>query len=168
MRVKYMSPVQALGASRADLATLWHWWAPLTYDADAKGFKPAALSSNCGVSQPVLIVANHEYAIQYPERGRGILEDVPQGNHIHGGKRPSKRSSPIMSAFMKNGRDANLPPKSPQRIWRIMRCSISRNSLPSLMTHKAKANFKAGLQTLPHSMKASAWYARKTGSACGA
>ena len=22
-----------------------------------------------------------------------------------------------MSAFMKNGRDANLPPKSPQRIW---------------------------------------------------
>ena len=40
--------------------------------------------------------------------------------------------------------------------------------LALLMTHKAKANFKTGLQTLPHSMKASAWYARKTGSACGA
>ena len=49
-------------------------WAPLTYDADAKGLRPAALSSDCGVSQPVLIVANHEYAIQYPERVEAFLK----------------------------------------------------------------------------------------------
>ena len=53
VRVKYMSPVQALGAFAGGLGDVVALWAPLTYDADAKGFKPAALSSNCGVSQPV-------------------------------------------------------------------------------------------------------------------
>lgn len=52
VRVKYMSPVQALGAFAGGLGDVVALWAPLTYDADAKGFKPAALSSNCGVSQP--------------------------------------------------------------------------------------------------------------------
>ena len=74
VRVKYMSPVQALGAFAGGLGDVVALWAPLTYDADAKGFKPAALSSNCGVSQPVLIVANHEYAIQYPERVEAFLK----------------------------------------------------------------------------------------------
>ncbi|MFR3457494.1 MAG: ABC transporter substrate-binding protein [Bilophila wadsworthia] len=74
VRVKYMSPVQALGAFAGGLGDVVALWAPLTYDADAKGFKPAALSGNCGVSQPVLIVANHEYAIQYPERVEAFLK----------------------------------------------------------------------------------------------
>ena len=73
VRVKYMSPTQALGAFTGGLGDVAALWAPLTYDADAKGLRPAALSSDCGVSQPVLIVANHEYATRYPEQIEAFL-----------------------------------------------------------------------------------------------
>lgn len=73
VRVKYMSPTQALGAFTGGLGDVVALWAPLTYDADAKGLRPAALSSDCGVSQPVLIVANHEYATRYPEQIEAFL-----------------------------------------------------------------------------------------------
>lgn len=73
VRVKYMSPTQALGAFTGGLGDAVALWAPLTYDADAKGLRPAALSSDCGVSQPVLIVASHEYATRYPEQIEAFL-----------------------------------------------------------------------------------------------
>lgn len=74
VRVKDMPPTQALGAFAGGLGDVVALWAPLTYDADAKGLKPAALSSDCGVTQPVLIVANHEYATRYPERVEAFLK----------------------------------------------------------------------------------------------
>lgn len=73
VRIKYMNPTQALGAFAGGLGDGVALWAPLTYDAEARGFKPAALSSDCGVSQPVLLVANHEYAVKHPERIEAFL-----------------------------------------------------------------------------------------------
>lgn len=73
VRIKYMNPAQALGAFAGGLGDGVALWAPLTYDAEARGFKLAALSSDCGVSQPVLLVANHEYAAKYPERIEAFL-----------------------------------------------------------------------------------------------
>lgn len=73
VRVKDMAPTQALGAFAGGLGDAVALWAPLTYDAEARGLKPAALSSNCGVTQPVLIVANHEYATRYPEQIEAFL-----------------------------------------------------------------------------------------------
>ena len=50
VRLKDMTATQALGAFAGGLGDAAALWAPLTYDADAKGFKPAALSRDCGVS----------------------------------------------------------------------------------------------------------------------
>ncbi len=73
VRVKHMAPEQALGAFSGGMGDAVALWAPLTYDAEAKGFKPAALSRDCGVSQPVLIVANHDYAVKNPAQIEAFL-----------------------------------------------------------------------------------------------
>ena len=57
VRVKYMSPVQALGAFAGGLGDVVALWAPLTYDADAKGFKPCpaiAASLSPSSSSPIM------------------------------------------------------------------------------------------------------------------
>ena len=74
VRLRDMTATQALGAFAGGLGDAVALWAPLTYDADARGFKPAALSRDCGVSQPVLIVANHDYAVKHPDRIEAFLK----------------------------------------------------------------------------------------------
>ena len=74
VHLKDMTATQALGAFAGGLGDAVALWAPLTYDADAKGFKPAALSRDCGVSQPVLIVANHDYAVKHPNQIEAFLK----------------------------------------------------------------------------------------------
>ena len=48
--------------------------AKMNLEAEQKGFKAAALSNNCGVSQPVLIVADRAYAAKYPQRIEAFLK----------------------------------------------------------------------------------------------
>lgn len=74
VRVRYMEPTPALGAFSGGLGDAVALWAPLTYEAEQKGFKAAALSGNCGVSQPVLLVADRAYAAQYPQRIEAFLK----------------------------------------------------------------------------------------------
>ena len=74
VRVRYMDPTPALGAFFGGLGDAVALWAPLTYEAEQKGFKAAALSNHCGVSQPVLLVANRAYADKYPQRIEAFLK----------------------------------------------------------------------------------------------
>ena len=69
-----MDPTPALGAFFGGLGDAVALWAPLTYEAEQKGFKAAALSNHCGVSQPVLLVANRAYADKYPQRIEAFLK----------------------------------------------------------------------------------------------
>lgn len=48
-------------------------WAPSTYAADRKGYKVAALSSNCGARQPILLLADRAFADAHPEQVRAFL-----------------------------------------------------------------------------------------------
>lgn len=48
-------------------------WAPATYTANRKGFKPAADSPACGVRQPVLLLADRAFAAEHPEQVRAFL-----------------------------------------------------------------------------------------------
>ncbi len=74
VRVRYMDPTPALGAFSGGLGDAVALWAPLTYEAEQKGFKAAALSNHCDVSQPVLLVANRAYADKYPQRIEAFLK----------------------------------------------------------------------------------------------
>lgn len=73
VKIKYMEPTPALGAFSGGLGDAVALWAPLTYEAEAKGFKPAALSSDCGVSQPIVLVANREFARKNPQQIEAFL-----------------------------------------------------------------------------------------------
>lgn len=73
VRIRETASTQALGAFAGGLADVVALWAPLTYEAETRGFKAAALSRDCGASQPVLIIANHDYAVQHPEQIEAFL-----------------------------------------------------------------------------------------------
>lgn len=48
-------------------------WAPATYAAEQKGFKPAAFSPDCGVRQPILLLVDRTFADKNPEQVRAFL-----------------------------------------------------------------------------------------------
>lgn len=48
-------------------------WAPATYAAEKKGFKPAASSPDCGIRQPILLLADRAFADEHPEQVRAFL-----------------------------------------------------------------------------------------------
>jgi len=73
VKIKYMEPTPALGGFVSGLGDVVALWAPLTYEAANKGFKPAALSSDCGVSQPIVLVANREFAQKNPHQIEAFL-----------------------------------------------------------------------------------------------
>ena len=54
-------------------------WAPLTYEAEAKGFKSVANSKDCGITQLVLLVANRRFADQHPEQVQAFLKMYMRG-----------------------------------------------------------------------------------------
>lgn len=49
-------------------------WAPSTYEADRRGFKVAASSAECGISQPILLLAEREFAVRNPEQVQAFLK----------------------------------------------------------------------------------------------
>lgn len=52
---------------------------PLTYEAEAKGFKSVANSKDCGITQFVLLVANRRFADQHPEQVQAFLKMYMRG-----------------------------------------------------------------------------------------
>ena len=48
-------------------------WAPSTYAAEKKGFKLAANSPDCGIRQPILLLADRTFADENPEQVRAFL-----------------------------------------------------------------------------------------------
>ncbi len=48
-------------------------WAPSTYAAEKKGFKLAANSPDCGIRQPILLLADRAFADENPEQVRAFL-----------------------------------------------------------------------------------------------
>lgn len=74
VRVKYMEHTPTLGAFSGGLGDAAALWAPLTYGAEEKGFKAAATGADCGLFQPVLLVADKEYASKYPQHIEAFLK----------------------------------------------------------------------------------------------
>lgn len=50
------------------------FWAPFTHEAERLGLKPVVMSSQCGASQPILLVANQAFASRRPERVAAFLK----------------------------------------------------------------------------------------------
>lgn len=48
-------------------------WAPSTYEAQKKGFRIAANSPDCGIRQPILLLADRTFADENPEQVRAFL-----------------------------------------------------------------------------------------------
>ena len=48
-------------------------WAPATYTAAQKGYQIAASSPDCGIRQPILLLADREFADKNPEQVRAFL-----------------------------------------------------------------------------------------------
>lgn len=74
VKIKYMEPTPALGSFAGGLGDVVALWAPQTYEAEQKGFRLAANSRACGVSQPVLLVADREFADKNPQQVEAFLK----------------------------------------------------------------------------------------------
>ena len=64
VKLQEMEPTPALSAFTGGVGDAVALWAPLTYEAEAKGFKSVANSKDCGITQLVLLVANRRFADQ--------------------------------------------------------------------------------------------------------
>lgn len=81
VKLQNMEPTPALSAFTGGVGDAVALWAPLTYEAEAKGFKPAATSKDCGITQLVLLVANREFADRHPEQVQAFLKMYLKGIH---------------------------------------------------------------------------------------
>lgn len=72
-RITYMEPAQALGGFSGGLGDAVALWAPFTYEAERRGFRPAAIAGDCGARQPVVLVANKDFAARHPQRVEAFL-----------------------------------------------------------------------------------------------
>ena len=76
--------------------------APLTYEAEAKGFKAVADSKDCGITQLVLLVANRRFADQHPEQVQAFLKMYMRGIEACAPSPPRSLPS-TTSVFTRNG-----------------------------------------------------------------
>lgn len=79
VRVQDIPSKTSLGAFTGGLGDGVALWAPHTYTAEAQGLKPAALSADCRISQPVLIVVNTEFAARNPQVVEAFLKMYLRG-----------------------------------------------------------------------------------------
>ncbi|MBO4318783.1 MAG: ABC transporter substrate-binding protein [Mailhella sp.] len=73
VHIKNLDARQALGAFSGGLGDILPTWSPYTLEAERKGFVSAADSQNCGVTQPVLLVAERRYAEKNPQHIEAFL-----------------------------------------------------------------------------------------------
>ena len=86
--LKNMPPEKALEAFLAGEGDAVALWSPYTHEAEQSGLKPVAMSSECGASQPTLIIADQTFAQSHPQeivaflkmyfRGIQALKDTPR------------------------------------------------------------------------------------------
>lgn len=67
VRIDDMPPAKALGAFAGGLGDAVVLWSPQTLQAEQKGLVMAADSRDCGISQPILLVADKKAAAAHPE-----------------------------------------------------------------------------------------------------
>ncbi|MDE6735513.1 MAG: ABC transporter substrate-binding protein [Desulfovibrio sp.] len=67
VRIDDMPPAKALGAFTGGLGDAVVLWSPQTLQAEQKGLVMAADSRDCGISQPILLVADKKAASDRPE-----------------------------------------------------------------------------------------------------
>lgn len=67
VRIDDMPPAKALGAFAGGLGDAVVLWSPQTLQAEQKGLVMAADSRDCGISQPILLVADRKAAAERPE-----------------------------------------------------------------------------------------------------
>ena len=79
VKLRDMEPTPGLSAFTGGVGGAVALWAPLTYEAEAKGFKPAATSQDCGLAQFVLLVANRQFADEHPEQVQAFLKMYLRG-----------------------------------------------------------------------------------------
>ena len=79
VRLTDMEPTAALGAFTGGVGSAVALWAPLTYEAEARGFQPAATSRDCGLNLYVLLVANRDFADKHPEQVSAFLKMYLRG-----------------------------------------------------------------------------------------
>lgn len=79
VKLQEMEPTPALSAFTGGVGDAVALWAPLTYEAEAKGFKSVANSKDCGITQLVLLVANRRFADQHPEQVQAFLKMYMRG-----------------------------------------------------------------------------------------
>ena len=85
-------------------------WAPLTYEAEAKGFKSVANSKDCGITQLVLLVANRRFADQHPEQVQAFLKMYMRGIEALRAK-PAKELAVDYVRFYKEWTGRDLTPE---------------------------------------------------------
>ena len=79
VKLEEMEPTPALSAFTGGVGDAVALWAPLTYEAEAKGFKSVATSKDCGITQLVLLVANRRFADAHPEQVQAFLKMYMRG-----------------------------------------------------------------------------------------
>ncbi|MBP3730699.1 MAG: ABC transporter substrate-binding protein [Mailhella sp.] len=73
VHLKAMDARQAMGAFSGGLGDILPTWSPYILEADKKGYVKAATSNNCGVTLPVLLVAERGYAEKNPQHIEAFL-----------------------------------------------------------------------------------------------
>lgn len=79
VKLQEMDPTPALSAFTGGVGNAVALWAPLTYEAEAKGYKSVATSKDCGITQLVLLVTNRRFADAHPERVQAFLKMYLRG-----------------------------------------------------------------------------------------
>jgi len=74
VKLKSFDPRAASGAFKAGMGDILVTWSPFTFFAEKNGFTQIANGSTCKLDQYVFLVANQDYASQYP----GHIEKVLQ------------------------------------------------------------------------------------------
>lgn len=110
VKLQEMEPTPALSAFTGGVGDAVALWAPLTYEAEAKGFKSVANSKDCGITQLVLLVANRRFADQHPEQVQVFLKMYMRGIEALRAK-PAKELAVDYVRFYKEWTGRELTPE---------------------------------------------------------
>ena len=110
VKLQEMEPTPALSAFTGGVGDAVALWAPLTYEAEAKGFKSVANSKDCGITQLVLLVANRRFADQHPEQVQAFLKMYMRGIEALRAK-PAKELAVDYVRFYKEWTGRELTPE---------------------------------------------------------
>ena len=72
--IEEREPTPELGAFKSGYGDILAVWAPFTREAEHMGFQVAARSQDCGALQPVLLVADREFAERNPSTVQAFLK----------------------------------------------------------------------------------------------